>query len=59
VKIDGSVALVTGATANGGGAIVNMLSITSFYTNPLNALMSCRTYSQRRWPLAARQRLSR
>jgi short-subunit dehydrogenase len=23
--------------ANGGGAIVNMLSITSFYTNPLNA----------------------
>ena len=23
--------------ANGGGAIVNMLSVTSFYTNPLNA----------------------
>ena len=23
--------------ANGGGAIVNMLSVTSFYTNPLDA----------------------
>ena len=23
--------------ANGGGAVVNMLSVTSFYTNPLNA----------------------
>jgi NAD(P)-dependent dehydrogenase (short-subunit alcohol dehydrogenase family) len=30
-------AFVPVLAANGGGAIVNMLSITSFYTNPLNA----------------------
>jgi NAD(P)-dependent dehydrogenase (short-subunit alcohol dehydrogenase family) len=49
MKIDGSVALVTGAgrglgrafaqvlAANGGGVVVNMLSVTSFFNNPLHA----------------------
>jgi NAD(P)-dependent dehydrogenase (short-subunit alcohol dehydrogenase family) len=42
MKIEGSVACMCRAfapvlAANGGGAVVNMLSITSFYTNPINA----------------------
>ena len=45
MEINGSVALVTGANrglaAVGGGAIVNMLSITSFLHQPLQRVLRC------------------
>jgi NAD(P)-dependent dehydrogenase (short-subunit alcohol dehydrogenase family) len=40
--------------ANGGGAVVNMLSVTSFYTNPLDA-----SYGGRRPPEWAHRRSAR
>ena len=41
--------------ANGGGAIINVLSVTSFYTNPLDASYGASKAAA--WPLANGVRL--